>query len=249
MALKDKDGATVASVGAPALPRAPPHAHNLQFNGKWISISHTVVAYCRHKTASLAPFFLTNWLQAPSSEPSSLACTLSLRTHHATRLTVSRSLHYRKIVQNEFYVSKPNHLYYIQCLCSVGLPPRMVPLRLRDHWRPLPGALHLYALHCAHIRYDLRRQMGCSTLNASRPPLRIGRPLVCLDPQTKLVASQFCRCCGRLPHVDVWRMDIRDVDRRPRLARHLHDLIPGGDTAMDTGLSGFDPAQPNSAQV
>jgi hypothetical protein len=51
----------------------------------------------------------------------------------------------------------------------VWLPRRVVPLRLGHHWRPLPRALPLHALHRHHVRYAPRR---CGPL----PPCPLPRP-------------------------------------------------------------------------
>jgi hypothetical protein len=45
----------------------------------------------------------------------------------------------------------------------------MVPFRLCDHWRPLPRALRLHALHCPYVRYGLRRKGRTQLISSPGP--------------------------------------------------------------------------------
>jgi hypothetical protein len=76
-----------------------------QFSGKWVSISHTVMAYSTLMHAGF-DYEIANIYQVPSSEPWLLACMRHSPHDPSTpRLNAASYLHYHKIVENEFYVS------------------------------------------------------------------------------------------------------------------------------------------------
>jgi hypothetical protein len=66
-------------------PPRTPHAHTRQFSGKWISISHTVMAYCEFLVYRYS-LENANQLQAHSSELWLLACMQPLFHSATTRL-------------------------------------------------------------------------------------------------------------------------------------------------------------------
>jgi hypothetical protein len=86
-------------------------------------------------------------------------------------------------------------------------------------------------------------------LSPDRTSSRFGRPLVRPDPPTELFAAQIRRWCWHLPDSVLRWMDICNIDRRSRLARHLHDLLPRRDAAMDLGLPCLESAQSDGNQV
>ena len=63
------------------------------------------------------------------------------------------SLHYHKIVQNEYYVScRIRDSAARQLTPAAGLPTRMVSIRLLHYWGPVPGAIGLHGLYSYHLR-------------------------------------------------------------------------------------------------
>lgn len=83
-------------------------------------------------------------------------------------LLTGLSLHYRKIVENEYYV--PVHLVgSIQFLANSveGVPSRVVSFSLRYNRRPLPGTCRLSILH----RHDIRQAAISQnqSIGSSRP--------------------------------------------------------------------------------
>lgn len=83
----------------------------------------------------------------------------------------------------------------------------------------------------------------------SRSSIRACRTVVSPHSSPGPEASQVRRDRGRLSIAHLRWLDLRHIDGRPRLARHLHDLIPGRDTAMDAGMLGAKPTESNSHQI
>lgn len=85
-------------------------------------------------------------------------------------LVVGLSLHYQKIVQNEYYVresllSKP--IYNTHCV--KGIPTRMVPVGLFNHWRSIPRTCCLSILHCNDFRQVFYKVRCCRANFPSGP--------------------------------------------------------------------------------
>lgn len=128
----------------------------------------------------------------------------------------------------------------------------MVSVSLLHHWGSVSRAFCLSALHCHYFRYVctilLSAGRSSSCLN-HRPAFRPGLPLVHLDGTTELLIAQVRVWHWYIPYSYMWRMDICHLYRRPWLARHLHDLLPRCDRAMDIRLSCPEPQQPEGSQV
>lgn len=67
-------------------------------------------------------------------------------------LVTGLSLHYKKIVENEYYVGNRTLEWWYSMLTQEGLPRRMVSFSLRNHWGPLSRAICLSILHCDDLR-------------------------------------------------------------------------------------------------
>ena len=184
----------------------------------------------------------------------------AIRALIGNKLTRSsyRSLHFRKIVENEHYVflsrplpsspsplaPRPSPLPPPSALPSpvsgtwkltinAGIPPGMVSLRFGDHWRPLPRAIGLPALHRYHFG----------------PPLHPGGPVVHAHGSPRCLCAKVRGLHRPASHHLLRWLGLHHVDGRPRLARHLHDLVPRPDPALDPGLCCPVPAQPRGHQI
>ena len=71
-------------------------------------------------------------------------------------LVTGMYLHYHKIVQNEYYVGFVCTKLTPQAHKLLGIPRRMVSIRLIYHWRSISRALCFSSLHCHDIRYAPR---------------------------------------------------------------------------------------------
>lgn len=120
---------------------------------------------------------------------------------------------------------------------SIGIPSRMVSVRIRDHWRPISRAIRLHALHSIDLWYNYTREKEWQRLIAMyRPSIRPRRIMVRYDIKAEQILGQICCWNGHLPDIHLWRLDICHFHRRPQLARYLHDFVPCRDVTMDIGM-------------
>jgi hypothetical protein len=99
----------------------------------------------KYKDGDVALAFSAKWV--------SYAHTVVAYAAFLGALFVGVSLHYQKIVQNEYYVSWPRiPVWCLLTLTALGLSSGMVPIRVLDDWRSVSRALGLHGLHCHHVR-------------------------------------------------------------------------------------------------
>lgn len=137
-------------------------------------------------------------------------------------LVVGIALHYHKIVENEYYGYPQEWFPSVSATIGDRYPERsffMLFIAITSGTEEL-GASH--------------RHQGLTCV--CRTSICAGRVMVSPHSATERDPAQIRSGNGNLPHVDLRRMDIRDVYRRPRLARHLYDLILGCDAALDVGM-------------
>lgn len=72
----------------------------------------------------------------------------------------------------------------------------MVPIRLSNHRRPVPGTFSLPDLHCYYLR----------------PSIRARIPLVHTHREAELGTAQGCAGRRHLQDINLRRMDVCDVD-------------------------------------
>jgi hypothetical protein len=208
------------------------------------------MAYCM-SSQTCVHITYSSPVQVPLSEPSYSECTRFTPTYPTTRLTTHRGLHYHKIVKNEFYVSstvRDTHTHAYSYIIQ-GYPDEWFPsvsATIGDRY-PERSVFMLFIALTSGMNW--RTVAKDYTKQSHRSSIRIGRPLVHLDPSTELVASQAHRWRWHLPHLDMRRMDIRNLNRRPSLPRYLHGLLPRRNNSLDTGLPCADPEEPYSAQI
>lgn len=83
------------------------------------------------------------------------------------------------------------------------------------------------------------------TMLSIRPPFRACRPVVPLDPKTWTESADIRCPHGIVSYAKLWWLDLHHIDRRPRLARHLDDLIHCRDVAVDDWVHCAEPAKPH----
>lgn len=135
----------------------------------------------------------------------------------------------------------------------VRIPRRVVPLRVCHHRRRIPRTLRLPAPHRHNSGYEqpaplsspfsqglpnagTRKLTTVLSAKLPRPPVRARRTLVCPHAEARRRAPQGRRDLRSAAHRHLRRLELRHVERRPRLARHLHDLLPSHHPPLDRRL-------------
>lgn len=142
-------------------------------------------------------------------------------------LVVGCALHYEKIVQNEHW----------------GYPQEWFPsvsATIGDRYPERSFFMFFIALTSGTRSTYTAEGMG-SSLTISRTEICFGWTLVPSHGAVEFVPPKIRGTSRILSNFDLWRMDIRYVDRRSRLARYFHDLVPRCDTTVDIGMFGFEP--------
>jgi len=94
----------------------------------------------------------------------------------------------------------------------------MVSLSLCDDWRQISRKIGLPALHRYDFRYDSMTSAHQQSIDAFRGTLCTRRLMVSPDAKAQLDTAQVRSGCWYLSNTRLRRLDLRDIDRRPRLA-------------------------------
>lgn len=116
---------------------------------------------------------------------------------------------------------------------ALRLPARMVPLCLRDHWRPLSRTLRVSNFHCHDIR----------------PKIYPGYPVVSYDCAKWQCFTKVDSRSWNIPNIHLRWLDVCYFHGWSWLAWHLHDLIPIGYCALDHRLYQTQPTESEIDQV
>jgi hypothetical protein len=152
------------------------------------------------------------------------------------------SLHYHKIVQNQWYGYPDEWFPSVSSTIGDRYPERS--------FFQLCIAITSGAFPLAVVEPARRFETPWSlTAPLGRSSVRPCWPLVPLDSKARPCASQD-RCGLRpLPHLDLWRVDVRHLDRRARQARRVYDFVPRSDAALDGWMHHPEPAECEGHQV
>lgn len=127
----------------------------------------------------------------------------------------------------------------------------MVSFRLCYHWRSIPRAFRISVFYCDYI--------GCASLFHSRKvnvlklsPRTSIRPrisMVCPYRTSGFTPAEIRRRSWGFPNNHMWRMDICHIYRRSWMARYFYDLLPCGDTSLDSWLPCPQPPESKSCEI
>ena len=117
-------------------------------------------------------------------------------------LVVGMSLHYHKIVQNQWYGYPEEWFPSVSSTIGDRYPERSF---FQFFIAITSGAL-LPIRHAPFLSADAA---------SSRPSIRACWPLVPPDSKVGAYTPEDSSRVRSLPHINLWRVDLRDLDRRP----------------------------------